>query len=87
MVELLRRELFELLVSVCRQRGVMLEELCGRGRARSVALARHELWWRIRVLPNRHYSYPEIGRMFGRDSTTILQGVAAHERFLGRERS
>ena len=84
--ELRHRGLFELLVSVCEQRGVMLEELCGPGRARSVALARHELWWRIRALPDRHYSYPEIARMFGRDSTTVVHGVAAHQRFLARER-
>lgn len=85
--ELRRRGLFALLDSVCQQRGVMLEEVCGPGRARSVARARHELWWRIRALPDRHYSYPEIARMFGRDSTTVLHGVAAHQRFLDRERA
>lgn len=80
MGELRRRGLFELLESVCRQRGVMPEELYGGCRAQSVARARHELWWRIRALPDRDYSYPEIARMFGCDSSTVLHGVRAFQR-------
>lgn len=82
MAELCRRGLSELLESLCRQRGVMLQELCGGCRAQSVARARHELWWRIRALPDRDYSYPEIARMFGCDASTVLHGVRAYQRRL-----
>jgi chromosomal replication initiation ATPase DnaA len=42
--------------------------------------ARQELWWLIRRHPERSYSFLEIARFFGRDHTTVLHGVAAHER-------
>jgi chromosomal replication initiation ATPase DnaA len=75
-----RRGLVELLDSVCRARGVTREELCGRGRSLSVSRARQELWWRIRHLPDRDYSYSEIAHLFGRDPTTVLHGAGAHAR-------
>jgi chromosomal replication initiation ATPase DnaA len=68
-----------LLHEVCQQRGVQLYEICGRARTLGVTLARHELWWRIRHHPERHYSYVEIARLFQRAHTTILQGVRAHQ--------
>jgi hypothetical protein len=51
-------------------------------RARYVALARHELWWRIRCQPGRCYSFLEIAGWFRRDHSAIFHGVAAHERRL-----
>ena len=77
-----RRGLFELVEYICQRRGVTPDDLCGRIRSQSVARARHELWWAIRALPDHHYSYPELGRLFRRDPTTILHGVAAHQRIL-----
>ena len=77
-----RRGLFAIVETVCERRGVTPDELCGRARSQSVARARHELWWTIRALPDRHYSCPELGRIFGRNPTTILHGVAAHQRAL-----
>jgi chromosomal replication initiation ATPase DnaA len=74
------RGLVLLLDSVCRSRGVTREELCGRCRVQSATRARQELWWRIRYLPDRDYSYSEIARMLGRDHTTVLHGALAHER-------
>jgi chromosomal replication initiation ATPase DnaA len=73
------RGLSDLIDSVCRQRGVLPEELLGRSRARSVARARQELWWKIKNLSEREYSCCEIARIFQRDHTTVSSGVLAHE--------
>jgi chromosomal replication initiation ATPase DnaA len=82
-IEALRcRGLFALVEHVCEHRGVTPDELCGRARTRNVARARHELWSMIRALPDRYYSYPEMGRMFRCNPATILQGVAVHKRLL-----
>lgn len=79
--DLRRRGLWHLVETVCERRGVTPDEVCGRTRTRSVARARHELWWMIRTLPGRHYSYSEVGRMFRCNPATILQGITAHERW------
>lgn len=69
-----------LLDDLCRHRGVLPADVCGRRRTLSVTRARHELWWLIRNHPQRAYSYLEIARLFGRDHTTVIHGVAAHLR-------
>lgn len=74
------RGLLDLTDAVCARRGVTRHELCGRGRTRAVAGARHELWWLIRHHPDRRYSYAEIARIVGCTHATILHGVAAHQR-------
>lgn len=38
--------------------------------------ARHHLWWYMRQ--ELRLSYPEIGRIFGCDHTTILAGIRKH---------
>ena len=72
------RDLDGIATDVAARRGVPLQELCGRGRSRSIARARHEVWWRIRHHPERYLSLPEIARLFGRDHTTIMAGIEAH---------
>jgi chromosomal replication initiation ATPase DnaA len=84
--ELDARDLLALVADVCRMRGVTLADLCGRVRARSVSYARQEVWWRLRTDPERYFSLLEIARLFGRDHTTVLAGVAAHERRTSRQR-
>jgi chromosomal replication initiation ATPase DnaA len=74
------RDLLVLVDDVCKRRGVTLHELCGRTRTQGVSMARQEAWWRIRNHPERHYSYPEIARLFARDHSTIKAGINAHER-------
>jgi chromosomal replication initiation ATPase DnaA len=76
------RDLLDLVLDVCRRRGVLLDELCGRLRSQSIAGARHEAWWRIRHHPERAYSLSEIARLFGRDPSTVLAGVRAHAHHL-----
>jgi chromosomal replication initiation ATPase DnaA len=76
------RNLLPLLHEICRLRGVMNYELCGRSRTKGVARARHELWWRIRNHPDLCFSYLEIARLFGCDHSTVSHGVRAHQRTL-----
>ena len=70
------RGLLFLLDEICRQHHVSREEITGRNRTRSVSLARHDLWQRLRELG---FSYVEIGRLFERNHTTVLHGVRAWE--------
>jgi chromosomal replication initiation ATPase DnaA len=81
------RGLLHLVDAVCGRRGVTRDELCGRGRSRAVAAARHELWWLIRHHPDRRYSYSEIARLVCRDHVTVLQGVAAHDRLYAQPKA
>jgi chromosomal replication initiation ATPase DnaA len=74
--------LLRLVEQVCLQRGVTLPEVCSRARTQNVARTRHEIWWRIRHLPERQYSYAEIGALFGRDHSTIKCAVDAFQRRL-----
>ena len=74
------RSLLPLVEQVCRQRGVTLPELCSRTRTQNVVRTRHEIWWRIRHLPDRQYSYAEIGSLFGRDHSTVKCAVDAFHR-------
>jgi chromosomal replication initiation ATPase DnaA len=73
------RDLLDLAHAVCRERGVTLDELCGRARSMAASRARQELWWRMRHHPERFYSFQDIGRIFGRDHSTIAGGIAAHQ--------
>jgi len=54
-------------------------ELLGRDRSRTIALARHVAMYLARK--RLEYSFPEIGRAFGRrDHTTVLSAVRRIER-------
>lgn len=77
------RDLLGLVDDVCRARRVTREEVCSRARTKAIALARHELWWRLRNHAELHFSYEELGRLFARHHSTVLHGIRAHERALG----
>jgi chromosomal replication initiation ATPase DnaA len=80
------RGLLGLVDTVCASRGVTRHEICGRARSYGVIAARHELWWLIRNHPERRYSSNEIGRLVGCDRSTVLRGIAAHQRRQGQAR-
>ena len=65
---------------IAREHGVSLETLVSRDRHRHAALARHHAWAVIRW--TLALSYPEIGRMFGVDHCTVIQGIRKFERHL-----
>jgi chromosomal replication initiation ATPase DnaA len=80
LVALREHNLMALAEEVCKLRGVAMAALCGPTRSKALSRARQELWWRMKHHPERAYSYPEIGRIFRRDHTTILGGVKVHAR-------
>jgi len=74
------RALLDVVDDVTSRRGVTRQELLGRSRTRAVVAARQELWWLIRYHPGRCYSYAEIAAIVGRDPSTVVHAIAAHER-------
>lgn len=52
-------------------------EILGRSRLKTVAKARHAAWWLCRRTTD--LSYPQLGKLFGRDHTTIINGVMRAE--------
>jgi chromosomal replication initiation ATPase DnaA len=62
---------------ICDRRRVTVEELMGRSRFKRVCAARKEAYVMLR---QERLSFPTIGRMFGRDHTTVVDGVQRYER-------
>jgi chromosomal replication initiator protein len=62
----------------CAVWGVTERALRGSGRQRVLAWARQEAYTRLR--DESPLSYPEIGRIFDRDHTTIIKGERACRR-------
>lgn len=57
--------------------------LFGRAKRRAVAHPRQQAWARIRALDGplgKPFSLARIGAWFGRDHSTVLDGVRAYER-------
>jgi len=52
-------------------------DLLGRKRQPRISKARHEAYYHFR---RKGWSYPEIGRLFGRDHSTIIYGVEKHQK-------
>ena len=77
LLELTARGLIDLAREVAKQHHAHLHEIAGRSRERHIARARFDLWWR--VYSHHGLSTPTLGRIFGRDHTTIIDGIAAHE--------
>jgi chromosomal replication initiator protein len=59
--------------AVCAHFGVTQAELTGRGRCRSISLPRHIAMYLARDLTLA--SYPDIGRDFSRDHSTVIAAV------------
>jgi len=62
---------------VCTKHFVNERELFGRVRTTELVEARVEFWKRLRA---KGLSYPQIGRLVGRDHTTILLAIAPDEK-------
>lgn len=72
----------EIVREVCARRKVCMREVMGPTRGtKSVIAARHQIWWILRYVANRHapganvYSLAYIGRLFGRHHSTVLHGI------------
>lgn len=55
---------------------VLSSELRGPSAMRSFNAPRRAIWCELR---ERGYSFPQIGKFFGRDHSTIMHGVRQHE--------
>lgn len=66
---------------VALKHNVRLEDMLGPTRSKSLVRARHEAFFRCRYEITRNgipVSYPEIGRLFHRDHTTVLYGIRTY---------
>lgn len=70
----------EIAEEVADKYGVTVQQLKGEGQGRWISHPRQEAMWRMRKeTPN---STTKIGQFFGRDHTTVIHAVKAHERRL-----
>lgn len=65
--------------------GVTLADILSRSRMKSIVRARHACFWMIREGYGK--SSTEVGKLFGVDHTTVLDGIRSHERRLEDERA
>jgi hypothetical protein len=66
----------EILLYVANRYGLTVEDLTGPSRHRAVTIPRQEAMWRM--VEQRRWSFPQIGRTFNRDHSTIMHGHARH---------
>jgi chromosomal replication initiation ATPase DnaA len=66
-----RHRMAVIIETVSAETGISSEEILGRGRCAHVALARQYAMWKCR---EQGYSFPLIGRVFGRDHSTVMHG-------------
>lgn len=70
------------IAKICERHGITLEELTGRSRLKRICNVRKEVYTMLR---DERVSYPVIAKMFGRDHTTVVDGVQRYRReFNGR---
>ena len=63
-------------LDVALKHAVTIEELMGPKRHQRQALPRQEAMFKMR---QAGFSFPDIAHFFGRDHTTVMHGVRAHE--------
>lgn len=61
--------------AVAERFGITVDELLAKGRRKTVAEARHIACYLCRTLPTPPPSYPDLGRRFRRDHTTVMGSV------------
>lgn len=66
------RDLLAPVADIVRSHHVTVFEVCGRGRTAKVVEARHDAWAYLRRLG---FSYPEIGRLWGVDHSSVLTAL------------
>lgn len=66
----------QVIASICEAYGVPMEEVMGEARSVVLVHARHACYAALRALG---LSNPHVGRIMGRDHTTIIHGVRQHK--------
>lgn len=64
--------------------GVPAAEIMGRKRLRHIVYARYALYTALR---HRGWTFPQIGKFFGRHHTSVIHGVEVAEYLMERDRS
>lgn len=62
---------------VCAETGLRMPDIMGRSRMAHLCRARELMWF---IAHENGASLPQIGRVFGRDHTTILHGIRNEKR-------
>lgn len=71
-----RRRREDVLAKVAIKHGVTRDEMMSTSRSLVVVRARHEACYLL--MKEQKYGYSDLGRIFGKDHTTILHGVRKH---------
>lgn len=71
-----REQSLSIICEIAREHGVSSESILGRSRYPKDIKARHAAY--AAVKERKGISYPAVGRIFGRDHTTIMSGVRKH---------
>lgn len=64
----------EIVNEVAEKHDVCPREILGQTKTDPITRARFECWYRIKN--ETRYSYPQIGRFFGKDHSTVVHGAA-----------
>lgn len=73
-LKMCRKTEFQLILEDCADStGLKVSQLLGRSRVKRIAHARQDCWRMIR--DRLEWSYPKIGGKFGRDHSTVIEGV------------
>ena len=67
---------------VAQKHGLSPLDLSGPRRLAPVVVARQEAMWRMRR--ETRLSFPQIGRIVGRDHSTVIYGIRAHAKRMGQ---
>lgn len=67
-----------IIAEVCAKHRITWGQLVSNRRSPTYSWPRQEVYWRAHK--ETALSYPEIGAALGRDHTTVIYGVKAHER-------
>ena len=68
--------ILEMACAIATRYNVTISEMVGPSHMRGPSTARHAMWTALRDGNPRYWSYPLIGKLFRRDHTTIMTGVA-----------
>ncbi len=71
-------EISQLIAKICAEYHVTVKNVMSRDRHLTVARARHAIFAALRKAPY-NFSTPEIGRIMGRDHTSVLSGSRRYE--------
>lgn len=73
------RKLYAFVEEVAQRYGCTVEMVVSQDRHASIACARHAVCYALRYeLPDLELSFPEIGRLIGRDHSTVMSSVKVH---------